>query len=718
MQRVRISALFVVAALAVAGLGATPAAALPTTTPGGTWSTNGVVWDMVRIGDTIYLGGEFTQVVSPDGAQTLPRANLAAISVSTGRPLAWAPAADGAVLALESSADGSRVYVGGYYNRIAGVTRARLAALRTSDGTLDTAFRATTGGRVRSLLRYGNALFVGGEFVNVGAIRQRLVARVDAVTGAVTPGWDPVLEGGAVRGMVVSPDGGRLYLAGSFTSVDGGANTRYAAAVSPSTGALSSWRAVANQPLFDVAATGDAVYLAVGGPGIPNNRLQKHSATTGAEVFRYIADGDLQDLEIRNSILFVGGHWDTDFGGLDRTMLVAIDLRDDHVLDWSPHVAGLYGVWKIIAGPEGLWAAGQFHHIGDLPRRGFAFLPEAATAAPATRLLVDRFGSWRYRPESAPAGWSASGFDDSGWAAGRAEIGFGDGDEVSPIATTRTLYLRRSFTVTDRTAWRSLHLRLLADAGAAVYLNGVEVARDNLPAGALTATSNALGAKWTRAERSYVEFSVPAARLVNGRNTLAVEVHTTHAGPEDMSFALELLGEPGAPAGGPTGELVGANASWRVLDSGVAPAGAWNTRSFDAAAWRSVRGEMGAGDGDETTVINRLQPAHVTDWFRTWFDVADPSALRSVTLRLLADDGAVVYLNGTEIIRDNLPAGAILPGTLATTARMNADERAWRTFTVPVGLLRTGSNLLAVEVHQTGLYDPDSSLAVQVLAGV
>ncbi len=127
---------------------------------------------------------------------------------------------------------------------------------------------------------------------------------------------------------------------------------------------------------------------------------------------------------------------------------------------------------------------------------------------------------------------------------------------------------------------------------------------------------------------------------------------------------------------------------------------------------------MGAGDGDETTVINRLQPAHVTDWFRTWFDVADPSALRSVTLRLLADDGAVVYLNGTEIIRDNLPAGAILPGTLATTARTNADERAWRTFTVPVGLLRTGSNLLAVEVHQTGLYDPDSSLAVQVLAGV
>ena len=60
--------------------------AVPVTTPAGTWSTNGVVWDMVRIGGTIYLGGEFTQLVSADGTQTQPRANLAAVSASTGQP--------------------------------------------------------------------------------------------------------------------------------------------------------------------------------------------------------------------------------------------------------------------------------------------------------------------------------------------------------------------------------------------------------------------------------------------------------------------------------------------------------------------------------------------------------------------------------------------------------------------------------------------------------
>lgn len=712
MRWVRCLALFVVVALAAAGLGATPASSLPTTTPGGTWSTDGTVWDMVRVGDTVYLGGEFSHLVSPDGAQSLPRANLAAISASTGQPRAWAPATDGAVLALEASADGSRVYVGGHYATIAGVTRARLAAVRTSDGTVDTAFRTTAGGRVRSLLRVGSALFVGGEFADIGATAQRLVARIDAATGAVTPGWDPVLEGGAVRGMVVSPDGGRLYLAGSFTSVDGAAHTRYVAAVSPGTGALSSWRAVVDQPLFDVAAAGDAAYLAVGGPGIPNNRLQKHSATTGAEIHRYIADGDLQDLEIRGDLLYAGGHWDTDFNGLDRTMLVAVDLRDDHVLDWSPHVTGLYGVWKVLAGPEGLWLGGQFHHVGDLARRGLAFLPEATTPPPLSRSLVDRFGPWRYQPGSAPAGWNARTFADGAWASGRAEIGFGDGDEVTRIGATRTLYLRRSFAVSDRTAWRSLRLRLLADAGAAVYLNGTEVARDNLPAGPLSSTTAALSSKWTRAERSYVEVAVPPALLVDGTNTLAVEVHTAPR-PEDLSFALELIGEPN----GATDELVGADSPWRVLDTGVVPPSSWRSRTFDAAAWRWGRGQMGAGDGDETVVINRLQPAHVTDWFRHWFTVADRNALRWVNLRLLADDGAVVHLNGTEIIRDNLPGGTILPSTRATTARMNSAERTWRTFAVPLHLLRDGSNLLAVEVHQSGAWDPDSSFAVRVQAG-
>ena len=180
-------------------------------------------------------------------------------------------------------------------------------------------------------------------------------------------------------------------------------------------------------------------------------------------------------------------------------------------------------------------------------------------------------------------------------------------------------------------------------------------------------------------------------------------------------LALELVGEPLVTH---TVDLIGGTASWRYRDSGVTPPATWAARSFDHGGWKLGRAQLGAGDGDESTVVNRTAPAHVTDWYRLWFPVTNKAALRWVDLRLLVDDGAVVYLNGTEIVRDNLPAGTVTAATTAPVARANAAERSWRTFSVPRPLLQQGSNLLAVEVHQTGAWDPDTSFAVRMVAGV
>ncbi|HYF45161.1 MAG TPA: hypothetical protein VD926_03055, partial [Acidimicrobiales bacterium] len=664
----------VLVALLVAGtlssvMATAPAPRVASNTPSGAWATNGTVWDLVRIGDVVYLGGEFTALVSPDGTQTQPRSNLAAVSATTGQPLAWAPATNGAVLSLESSADGTRVFVGGHYTVIGGVERRRLASVRTSDGTVDTTFRADAGGRVRTLLRVGGVLFAGGEFLNIGGTTQHQVTRLDARTGAVTPGWDPVVTGGPVRALTLSPDGSRLYLGGSFTSVDQGLRTQYLAAITPATGALFTWRAGLDHTVYDVVATGSSVYVAVGGPGVPNNRLAVHDAVTGVERRRFVGDGDAQALELYGTTLYAGGHWRTDFGALPRTMLVAIDTRDDHVLDVAPRIQGMDGVWGVLAGPEGVWIAGEFTTVGGQARRGLAFLPEASPQPAETRVMVDRPGTWRYRSTLPPAGWTARTFDDSTWAAGRAEIGFGDGDEVTPIASTRQLFLRRAFSVADRGAWRALRVRVLGADGAVVHLNGIEVARDNVPAGPVTADTRALSPKGAELERTYVEFAVPSSLLLTGSNTLAVSVHAA-PGSGDMSFALELLGEPGV-APPTTTELVGANQSWRVRSNGVTPASNWAGRSYDASAggWGWGRGIMGAGNGNETTVINRTSPAHVTDWFRAWFPVTLPGRYRTVTLRLLADDGAVVYVNGTPVVRDNLPTGTIWSTTRASSAR-------------------------------------------------
>jgi hypothetical protein len=50
---------------------------------------------------------------------------------------------------------------------------------------------------------------------------------------------------------------------------------------------------------------------------------------------------------------------------------------------------------------------------------------------------------------------------------------------------------------------------------------------------------------------------------------------------------------------------------------------------------------------------------HLTTWFRRVFQVPDPSVMESQVVRLQRNDGAVVHVNGFEVFRSNMPAGAV-----------------------------------------------------------
>ena len=76
-------------------------------------------------------------------------------------------------------------------------------------------------------------------------------------------------------------------------------------------------------------------------------------------------------------------------------------------------------------------------------------------------------------------------------------------------------------------------------------------------------------------------------------------------------------------------------------------------------------------------------------------------------LSLLRDDGVVIYLNGTEIGRDNLTTGVVNYQTLANNAIGGSDETTPISFTIPASLLLPGANTLAVEVHQVNLTSSD-----------
>ncbi len=152
--------------------------------------------------------------------------------------------------------------------------------------------------------------------------------------------------------------------------------------------------------------------------------------------------------------------------------------------------------------------------------------------------------------------------------------------------------------------------------------------------------------------------------------------------------------------------IIPTGATYKYLDNGSNQGTAWRATTFDDSTWKSGAAQLGYGDGDEATVVGYGGDASnkfITTYFRKSFDVSDPSSLSALTLNLLRDDGAVAYLNGTEVFRTNMPTGTITSSTLASEA---IEDNTYYTASISPSLLVAGTNVLAVEVHQA---DPTSS---------
>jgi len=141
----------------------------------------------------------------------------------------------------------------------------------------------------------------------------------------------------------------------------------------------------------------------------------------------------------------------------------------------------------------------------------------------------------------------------------------------------------------------------------------------------------------------------------------------------------------------------------------------WTAAAFDDSTWKSGQAQLGYGDGDETTVISYGPSAsqkYVTSWFRTSFTATAVPA--TITLDLVADDGAVVYLNGVEVIRDNIGTGTDNAALRASSGRSGSAENAVRSFTLPTNLVNLGANTLAVSVHQDTPSSSDLSFSAAI----
>ncbi|HJZ05067.1 hypothetical protein A2634_04620 [Candidatus Amesbacteria bacterium RIFCSPHIGHO2_01_FULL_48_32] len=421
--------------------------------------------------------------------------------------------------------------------------------------------------------------------------------------------------------------------------------------------------------------------------------------------------------------------------------------------------------------------SGQFVGVGSPPAFSDAFSITSDINSVQNLSLVSKGDGWKYLDNGTKPGssWKQSSFDDSAWKEGIAQFGYGDGDEKTVISYGPdsankyvTTYFRKNFWIDDPARVISLKLGVLRDDGAVVYLNNSEIYRTNMPGGIIynsTLASSLIGGTY---ETTYYSITLSPAFLVPGNNQIAVEVHQGTRDSIDLSFDFYLdatavsnspsptptpistptpiptpsleptptpTPEPDptptpAPTSTPTPTpttspvpsnttLVQKESAWNYLDDGSNRGSSWRHLGFNDSSWKQGVAQFGYGDGDEATIVSygsNSANKYITTYFRKYFEVANPESLTSLTINILKDDGAVVYINGSQVRITNMPPGPIDWKTLAATSLGTPEESTFNSKTIsPQSILVSGTNVIAVEVHQASATSADMSFDLELI---
>ena len=167
-----------------------------------------------------------------------------------------------------------------------------------------------------------------------------------------------------------------------------------------------------------------------------------------------------------------------------------------------------------------------------------------------------------------------------------------------------------------------------------------------------------------------------------------------------------------------TSDVVAGHPSYNVTD--------WKHPDFNDTAWGLGPALLGGDSvndisGESIATIVDIGPSgsrFPTVYFRKSFEVSDAGSYTALTAGVKRDDGAILYLNGHEIGRTNMPGGAVTYGTFASDGQGSSEESAINniSYTLEDGVLLEGTNVLAVEVHQSSFGSGDLGLDVRLTA--
>ena len=288
---------------------------------------DGVAWTQVVVGNTVFVGGNFTTVRpsgSAAGQNTVSQPYLMAYDIRTGEMInSFRPTLNGQVLGLAASEDGSRIYAVGDFTTVNGSNKYRIVALNTSDGSVIQSFSPGFNARVRAIAVSGDTIYVGGIFTQVKTFTRTRLAALRASDGAVLD-WAPTVSGGGnqVTALAMSSDKSKVIVGGSFTSMNG-ATQLGLGAVNATTGATVPWDAtsivhnsgtkasITSLTNVDGAVYGTGYVFGDGENGFPKGNLEAvFSAQPDSGALNWMADchGDHYSAWASNGVAYAVGH--------------------------------------------------------------------------------------------------------------------------------------------------------------------------------------------------------------------------------------------------------------------------------------------------------------------------------------------------------------------------------------------------------------------------
>lgn len=405
-------------------------AAVVTKTPLVGYQPNNTVRDMIVVGNTAYIGGQFTSLTPAGGGAAVTRNHAAAIDMTTGQLLPWNPNVNGVVYTMLAS--GSNVYLGGSFSTVGGTNHKNIAEVNATSGAVVSAFANSSkpNKEVRALTMANGNLYVGGAFTTP----RPYMAEVNATTNAYIPSWQPVVDD-QVRALATDTSQTRIVEGGFQQCATGsGCDGRIAiGAVNTTNGAFVPFAyhgpstfvpppGFPYRPFQVVGFAQDGNTLFADGTG-NGGTLLSLDMDTGNLNWQAGFDGNVVGAGVTDGVVYTGGHF-TNYcgpipgnnfvcsglpGSAARQHLAAFDEATGAIESWNPSVNTVLGIETVSADNNRVAVGGEFTKIAGVNVNYFARFAESGGGGTVTISNPTVSDNSATQPPTGPITVTASG---------------------------------------------------------------------------------------------------------------------------------------------------------------------------------------------------------------------------------------------------------------------------------------------------------------------